>query len=56
VALHRSVLLGLASIFGYKWNGDIEYSVMASYPFGDVRDGLEEPTIQLLKCMEGKLI
>jgi len=55
-ALHRSVLLGCAAIFGYKKNDGLQDSARASCSCGEGRDGCEEPTSQLHTCIEGKVI
>jgi len=55
-ALHRSVLLGCAAIFGHKKNDDLQDSVRSSCPCGQGRDGREEPTSQLHTRMERKVV
>jgi len=55
-ALHRSVLLGRAAIFGHKKIDVLQDSTRASYPCGKGRDGRKELTSQLHTCTEGKVI
>jgi len=55
-ALHHSVLLGRAAIFGYEENDGVEDSARASCPCGEGRDGREDPTSQLHTCVERKVI
>jgi len=55
-ALHRSVLLGRAAIFGYEENDGLQDSARASCPCGEGRDRREDPTSQLHTCVERKVI
>jgi len=55
-ALHRSVLLGRAAIFGNEEDDGLEDSAWSSCPCGEGRDGREEPTCQLHTFMERKVI
>jgi len=55
-ALHRSVLLARAAIFGYEKNSRFEDSARASCPCEEGGDGREEPTSLLHTCLEGKVI
>jgi len=55
-ALHHSVLLRRAAIFGYEEDDGLEDSARASCPCGEGRDGREEPTSQLHTSVERKVI
>ena len=55
-ALHHSVFLGRAAISRFKKNGSIQNSSRSSCPYGEGRDGFEDPTSRLYTCMEGKVI
>jgi len=53
-ALHRSVLLGRAFIFGHKENYVLQDSPRAICPCGERGDGREGPTIQLHNAWRGR--
>jgi len=55
-ALHLSVLLRRAAIFGREKDDGLRDSPRASCPSGEGGDGCEVPTIQLHTCWEGKVI
>jgi len=55
-ALHRSLLLGRAAIFGYEEDDGLEDRTRASCPCGEGRDAREEPKIQLHTCVERKVL
>jgi len=55
-ALHRSVLLGRAAIFGQKQNNGLQDSPRAGCPRGQVGGGHEEPPSQLHTFLERKAI
>ena len=55
-ALHRSVFLERAALFGYEDNDGLEDSARASCPSWEGRDGREDPTSQLHTCVEKKVI
>jgi len=54
-ALHRSVLLGRAAIFGYEKRDGLQESLRASCPCGEGTER-EEPTGELHTCLERKVI
>ena len=53
--MHRSVLLGRASIFGHEEDDGHQDNVRASCRCGKGRDGREEPS-QLHTCVKGKVV
>jgi hypothetical protein len=55
-ALHRTVLLGRAAIFGHEENNGLQDSPRAGCRFGEGGDGREEPTGQLNTCLDGEVI
>jgi hypothetical protein len=55
-ALHRSVFLGRAAIFGHEENHGLQDSSREGCTTGEGRDGREEPTVQLYTCLESEAI
>ena len=55
-ALHRSVLLGRAAIFGHEEDDGLQDSGRAGCPFGKGGDGREEPTGQFHTRLDGEVI
>jgi len=55
-ALHRTVLLRRAAIFGHEENNGLQDSPRAGCPCGEGGDGREESTGQFHTCLEGEAI
>ena len=55
-ALHRTVFLARAAIFGHEEDDGLQDSPWAGCPFGEGGDGREEPTGQLHTRLDGELI